>query len=140
VSGTSSASNRDFILQLGASQHIDYEKQNFEDSVSNMDFVLDAIGGNYIDKSLNVLKPGGTIISIPSDASENVAEKANEKGMTGIRFMVSSNGQKMQEIADLLFQGKIKSHISTYYHLNEIRDAHMQIETKKTRGKIIVTL
>jgi NADPH:quinone reductase-like Zn-dependent oxidoreductase len=140
VIGTSSAQNRDFVLSLGASGHIDYEKQSFEDVVKDLDFVLDTIGGNYIDRSLLVLRCGGTIISIPSGASESVREKAKALGINGDSFRVQSNGRDMKEIADLLQIGTVKSHVSKIFRLEEIRAAHQQIETGKTRGKIVVTL
>ncbi len=140
VVGTASGKNRDFILSLGASEHIDYEKQRFEDVLNDLDFVLDAIGGDYIDRSLKVLKPGGTIISIPSGASENITEKAKAKGMNGYHFTVQSNGNNMKEISDLLKKGLVKSYISKIFPFDEIQSAHMQIETRKTKGKVVVTL
>ena len=140
VIGTASDKNKDFIMSLGASEHIDYEKQRFEDFVSNIDFILDAIGGDYIDRSLKVLKPGGTIISIPSGAAESVTEKAAAKGFNGYRFMVQSNGKNMKEISSLLQKGVVKSYLSGKYRFNEVQAAHLQIETNKTRGKIVLTL
>ncbi len=139
VVGTASGSNMDFILNLGASEHIDYEKQRFEHVVSNMDFVLDAIGGDYIDRSLQVIKPGGTIVSITSGASEDVVEKAAEKGLNGHRFSVRPNGENMKEISQLLQKGIIKSYISKSFPIDEMKSAHLQIETGKTRGKVVVT-
>lgn len=140
VIGTSSARNRDFVLSLGASEHIDYEKQSFEEAVKDLDFVLDTMGGNYIDRSLQVLRCGGTIISIPSGASESVREKAKALGMNGDTFRVQSNGRDMKEIADLLQISTVKSHVSKIFGFDEIKAAHQQIETGKTRGKIVVTL
>ena len=140
VVGTASGKNRDFVLSLGASKHIDYEKQRFEDVLNDLDFVLDAIGGDYIDRSLKVLKPGGTIISIPSGASENITEKAKAKGMNGYQFTVQSNGKNMKEISDLLKKGIVKSYISKTFPFDEIQSAHLQIETRKTKGKVVVTL
>jgi NADPH:quinone reductase-like Zn-dependent oxidoreductase len=140
VIGTSSGSNRDFVLSLGASEHIDYEKQKFEEVVKDIDFVLDTMGGEYIDRSLKVMKPGGTIISIPSGASESVRDKANAKGMIGDMFRVQSDGRNMNEIAGLLKSGNVKSYISKTFGFDEIQSAHQQIETGKTKGKIVVTL
>jgi NADPH:quinone reductase-like Zn-dependent oxidoreductase len=140
VIGTASEKNREFVLRLGASEHIDYEKQNFEDLLTDIDFVLDTMGGNYIDRSLKVMRCGGTIISIPSGASEFVKEKAKEKGLTGDTFRVQSNGKDMKEISDLLQLGIITSHISKTFTFDEIRAAHQQIETGKTRGKIVVKM
>jgi NADPH:quinone reductase-like Zn-dependent oxidoreductase len=140
VVGTASGKNRDFILSLGASEHIDYEKQRFEDVLHGIDFILDTIGGDYIDRSLKVLKPGGTIISIPSGASENITEKAKAKGMNGYQFTIQSNGKNMKEISNLLKKGIVKSYIAKIFPFDEIQSAHLQIETRKTKGKVVVTL
>ena len=136
VIGTSSGRNRDFILSLGAEGHVDYEIQKFEDILKDIDFVLDTVGGDYIDRSLEVLKPGGLIISINSGASENVAEKAEAKGMKGLRFMVRSNGDNMKEIADLLQKGSVKTYVSELFALSDAGIAHTRIETSRTTGKI----
>jgi len=120
--------------------HIDYENQNFEEVLKDIDFVLDTRGNEYIDKSLKVLKPGGKIISIPSGASENVKEKAAAAGMNGEQFSVRPNGEEMNEISDMLWEGKIKSHVSKKFSFDDIKAAHRQIETGRTRGKIVVTL
>jgi NADPH:quinone reductase-like Zn-dependent oxidoreductase len=127
-------------MNLGASEHIDYEKQNFEEHVKDIDFVLDTIGGDYIDRSLKVMKPGGTIISIPSGASENVKEKAAAMGMNGDQFSVRPNGDNMNEISDMLWKGVLKSHVSQRFNFDDIKSAHKQIETGKTRGKIVILL
>jgi NADPH:quinone reductase-like Zn-dependent oxidoreductase len=140
VLGTASALNKEFVISLGASEHIDYEAQHFEDVVKDIDFVLDSIGGDYIDRSLKVLKPGGAIISIPSGASEFVKEKAAAKGMRGETFRVQSDGRNMKEISDLLRDGIVKSYVSKTFAFEEIQSAHRQIETGKTKGKIVVVL
>lgn len=138
VAGTASGENKDFVLGLGANRHIDYEKTAFEDALQNYDFVLDAIGGSYIDRSLKVLRKGGTIVSIPSGAAEGLEEKASAKGMTGSKFLVQSDGNDMKEIARLLANGNIKSYISKIYPLDQVQTAHLQIETGRTRGKIVL--
>jgi NADPH:quinone reductase-like Zn-dependent oxidoreductase len=125
---------------MGASEHIDYKKQIFENEVTDVDFVLDSMGGEYIDRSLKVMKPGAIIISIPSGASESVKEKASLKGMTGDTFRVQSDGRNMKEIADLLEKRIIRSFISKVFAFDEIQAAHLQIETGKTKGKIVVSL
>ena len=138
VTGTSSAANKQFVLSLGADKHIDYQETRVEDSVSDMDVVLDAIGGDNIPRSLKTLKPGGTIVSLPSGISETVDEQAAAQGKKGIFFLVKSNAEDMQQIADLLESGKLKSHISRVFAFNEIREAHDHVETGKTVGKVVV--
>lgn len=138
VAGTSSGKNRDFILNLGASEHIDYEKTRFEDVLTDLDFVLDTIGGEYIDRSLKVLKKGGKIVCIPTVTAGEIAEKSAKEGKTGLKFLVSSNGDDMNEIASLLEKKIIKSIISGQYSLDDIQSAHLHVESGKTTGKIVV--
>jgi NADPH:quinone reductase-like Zn-dependent oxidoreductase len=138
VTGTSSGENRDFVLGLGASLHIDYEKQNFEDLLHEYDFVLDTIGGEYTERSFRVLKKGGTIICIPSGTSEDITERAKEKGLNGDHYLVRSNGDDMKEIAQMLEKGIVRSFVSKAFPMNEIREAHLQIESRRTKGKIVM--
>jgi NADPH:quinone reductase-like Zn-dependent oxidoreductase len=140
VTGTSSAKNKEFVLDIGADQHIDYETRNFEELLHDLDFVLDTIGDGYTDRSFKVLKPGGNIICIPSGTSEDITEKASALGLNGSHFRVQSSGENMKEIAYLLEKGIVKSFISKTFTFNEIHAAHLQIETGRTRGKIVVNV
>lgn len=140
VIGTSSAANRDFVLSLGADEHIDYRTQRLVDAVKDVDLVLDTIGGDNIDQSLPVIRHGGTIISIPSGLSDTVAEKARAVGVNGFFFLVQSSGEDMREIAALLETGALKSHVSRVFPFAEMGQAHLQIESGRTRGKITLDL
>ena len=140
VIGTSSVNNRDFVLSLGADEHIDYQNQKFEEMASDLDFVLDTIGGDNIDRSLEIIKPGGTLISIPSGLNEAVTEKSKAKGVNGYFILVQSSGEDMAKIAELLESGMLKSHVSATFPFDKMGDAHLQIETGKTRGKVVVVV
>jgi len=140
VVGTASAANREFVLGLGADVHIDYKTDKFEDLAKDMDFVLDPIGGENIDRSLQVLKKGGTIISINSGANEQVEEKAKAKGMKGLRMMVQSSGEDMQNLASLLEEGALKPEVSLVLPFEKMKEAFAQVASGKTRGKVIVTI
>ncbi len=140
VTGTGSEKNKDFILGLGASKFIDYEKERFEDVLHDMDFVLDSIGDEYTLRSFKVLKKGGKIICMPSGTSENIKEEAARLGLVGDHFRVHSDSRNMNEISDLLEKGVVKSYVSKTFSLDEIQAAHQQIETGKTKGKIVITL
>lgn len=140
VIGTSSGKNKDFVLSLGADEHIDYTTHAFETQVKDLDFVLDAMGGEYIDRSLEVIKTGGTLVSIPSGLNDEVAEKARAKGVNGYATFVESNGEDMKTIAGLLEKGSIKSHISESYPFDQMAAAHQHIENGRTVGKIVVRL
>ena len=139
VIGTSSANNKDFVLSLGADEHIDYKLKPFEEQTSDIDFVLDTIGGENIDRSLKIVKKGGTLITIPSGLSDGVAEKGHAAGINAFFFLVSSNGEHMQEIAALLEKGILKSYVSDLFPFEKMGEAHLQVESGRTRGKVIVS-
>lgn len=140
VIGTSSAANRDFVLELGADEHIDYKANRFEDVISDIDFVYDTIGGDNIDRSLKVIKNGGSIISLPSNLNGEVMDKAKALGVNGYQFMVTSNGKDMETLAGQLERGELKSHVSKTFPFDKMHEAHQNIESGRTVGKIVVTL
>ena len=135
-----SAKNRDFVLGLGADAHIDYHTYDWTAHPREFDFVLDTIGGNNIDHSLEVTKEGGSIISIPTGLNEEVTSKAASKGVKGYFILVQSNGADMEAIASLLEKGTLKPHISQTFDFDRMQEAHLSQETGRTVGKIIITL
>ena len=140
VIATSSEANKEFVLSLGADEHVDYKKHSIDEVVKDADFVLDPMGGDNIDASLNAVKKGGTVIVLPSFYKELIAEKAKAKGVSGYYFSVRSNGDDMKQLAQLLEKGIIRSHVSQVFPFEKMKEAHEQIETGKTKGKIVLTL
>ena len=140
VTGTSSVKNREFVLGLGADHHIDYHNYDWAAHPDQFDFVLDAVGGDNIDKSILVAKPGGSIISIPTGLNEEVTEKAKARGIKGYFILVQSNGEDMKKIADLLEKGLIRPHVSQTFSFDQMREAHLAVESGRTVGKVVVVI
>lgn len=140
VTATSSAANREFVLSLGADEHIDYRTTRFEDVVKDLDYVLDALGGDYIDRSLEVVRRGGTLVSIPSGLNELLVEKAASKGINGFFKLVQSSGDDMKVIADLLEKGILHSHVMKAFAFEDMAAAHAQIESGRTVGKVVTNV
>lgn len=139
VIGTSSEKNRDFVLSLGADEHIDYRNTKFEEVISDIDFVLETIGHENFERSLEVLKPEGTIVNLPSGLSDEVKIKALKKGVNANFFMlVFSDSKDINSIASLLESSVLKPHVSQEYTFEEIADAHRQVESGSTVGKVVV--
>lgn len=141
VIATSSSANRDFVLSLGADEHIDYKAKPFEEVVNNIDFVFDTVGGGeMISRSLEVVKPGGRLISIPTGISPENQQKAKDLNVTCSFELVQSNGADMKQLADLLSKGTIKSHLFKVYDFKDMAIAHKQQESGRTVGKIVVNV
>jgi NADPH:quinone reductase-like Zn-dependent oxidoreductase len=140
VIGVSSAKNKKFVLALGADEHIAYDEQRFEEVVNEVDFVIDAFAKESLFQSLKVVKKGGKIISLLPMISENLLQKAKEKNVEVHYSLVKSDGKDMEAIAALLEKGVLKSHVSKSFSFDKMGDAHIEMETGKTVGKIIVKL
>lgn len=138
VISTASKKNEDFLKELGVDEFIDYTSSNFQDMISNIDIVLDCVGGNVSLNSLQTLKQGGIMISIPSPFNPELNNR--RKDIDTPWLLVQSNGDDMDKISELLKNEKIKVYIQKVYKMNEIKDAHNQLETRKTRGKLIVKI
>lgn len=141
VIGTSSAANRDFVLSLGADEHIDYTSVRFEEVLSDVDFVLDTMEGETLTRSIEIVKPGGTIISIPTGNFPNSdLDKARDHQVNLLGYLVQSSGTDMKLLADLLEKGILKSHVSQTFDFKDMDQAHLAVETGKTKGKVVVSL
>jgi len=132
VIATSSPENKDFVLSLGANEHIDYKAQRFEEVAKDIDFVLDTVSAENSERSLSVLKKGGTLIST-NGLSDATKEKAKASGM-----FVQSAGEDMQHIAQLLEEGELRSEIMKVFPFAQMGEAHLLVETGRVRGKVVV--
>ena len=137
VIATSSPENKDFVLSLGANEHIDYKAQRFEEVAKDIDFVLDTVSAENSERSLSVLKKGGTLIST-NGLSDATKEKAKARGIFALGMFVQSAGEDMQHIAQLLEEGELRSEIMKVYPLAQMGEAHLQVETGRVRGKVVV--
>lgn len=140
VWGTASAQNQSYLAALGVDHFLDYKSQRIADAAHDIDVVLDPIGGDTTAQSLAVLKNGGTLVSIVGGVKDHLQPLIQEKGLTAKNYLVHSSGTDMQQLADLLRSGQLKPTISHQFSFAQIPEAHRQIESGKTRGKVVVNL
>ncbi|MDB6147900.1 MAG: NADPH:quinone reductase [Spartobacteria bacterium] len=135
VIATASSSNQEFLKQLGADQTIDYTTTKFEDVVKDVDVVLEATRSDALVKSYGVVKKGGFIVSItgPPDQAE-----LDKHGIRGGSMMAHPDAHVLDELGKLIEANKLKSVVSQVFPLAEASKAHQQIETRHTRGKIVL--
>jgi NADPH:quinone reductase-like Zn-dependent oxidoreductase len=137
VVGTASVHNTDFVRQLGADEGIDYKAAKFEEMVRDVDVVLDTIGGDTQDRSWEVLKPNGILVSVVQPPPE---EKAKAHGARGVFLISKARGDQLTEIADLVAGGQVKVNVETILPLREARKAQELSQSGHTRGKIVLVV
>lgn len=141
VIGTSSAKNRDFILSLGADEHIDYANENFIEKIQDADIILDTIQGETLLNSVDVVKPNGLIVTLPTpEIPKEVQDKADQKNVKIEFMMVASQKQTIEAVATLLHNGAIQPHIHKTFPFAEIGMAHAEVETNRVVGKVVVSV
>jgi len=141
VVSTSSAKNRDFVLSLGADEHIDYRNQAFEEVLSDIDLAFDTVAPEIAEKSLKVLRKGGELVSLTiQGADEELQTQADKLGVTITPLLVQSSGDDMDTLSRMLAEGSVKPHVSQTFDFAHLADAHTALESGRTIGKVVVTL
>jgi NADPH:quinone reductase-like Zn-dependent oxidoreductase len=134
---TVSTDNVEFARSLGADVVIDYKTQRFEDHASNLDMVFDLIDGETRERSWQLLKHGGVLVSTLTDPSQ---DKAKEHGIRATRYTVEADGAELAEIADLVTAGKVKPHVAKTYPLAEAAEALSEVEKRHSVGKTVLVV
>lgn len=139
VTGVSSEKNKAFVLSNGAHHHIDHSQIDAFDALADFDLVVDVVGKRSVLELAKPLANGGKLITI---VNQNIPEKEitylKTSGVEAFSMLVQSSGRDMAKIADLLERGVIRSHVSHIYDFQHMGDAHLQLETGRTIGKIVV--
>ncbi len=108
VIGTASDRNLEFIKDLGADEVIDYRNQRFEQVVSDIDVVLDTLGGDTQARSWGVLKPNGILVATPAPPAQDLA---TQYGVRAAMVEIDPTAEILTQIADLIDAGKVKTEI-----------------------------
>ncbi len=135
VIATASAVNIGLVTELGADQFIDYTRTRFEDVAREVDVVFDTIGGDTQERSWQVLKPGGMLVSVVSPPPEATAAA---HGARRAFVFIQPSGVQLTTIAQLIDEGKMKPIIHTVLPLTEVRQAHAISQGGHARGKIVL--
>jgi NADPH:quinone reductase-like Zn-dependent oxidoreductase len=136
VIGTASARNRDFLRELGVNEIIDYTTTRFEEVVHDVDLVFDTVGGDTLERSWQVVKPGGVLVSVVSPRPS--FEEAKACGVRPVWFVVEPNREELIQIGALIDAGQVRPIIETVLPLSQARQAYEQGARGHTRGKIVL--
>ncbi|MET9466896.1 NADP-dependent oxidoreductase [Streptomyces sp. NPDC006544] len=136
VIGTASAAKHGLLRELGADELVDYRSADFTEVVSDVDVVIDALGGDTGERSLKVLKPGGHLVTLPAPDDVPTDAAGVHTGWT----LVEPDFRGLVEIASLVEEGKLRPVVETVLPLAEAARAHETGELGRTTGKIVLTV
>ncbi|MCI8211459.1 NADPH:quinone oxidoreductase [Pseudomonas sp. S25] len=161
VATNTSTANVQLVSSLGAETVIDYKKQAFETVLSDYDLVLGTLRGDAIEKSVDVLKPGGKIVSLvgPLDKafararglnsllgfifglmSRRIMRLTRNRGVTYSFLFVRPDGDQLGEIAKLLEAEQIRPVIDKVFAFEQAKDALEYLAKGRARGKVVVKI
>jgi NADPH:quinone reductase-like Zn-dependent oxidoreductase len=135
VTALASAANLDFVRSLGADEVIDYNSTDFTESVRDQDVVLEIVGGDYPARALDVLKPGGILVSTQPATLPPVAESAAERGVRLAGVFVEADQVGMSALADLAAAGKLVPTIAATFPLDEAATASATADLAATGSR-----
>src|SRR6266511_2117109 len=161
VATTASGENAELVRSLGADVVVDYREQDFADVLSGYDVVLDSRGGENLEKSLTVLKPGGQAIGVsgPPDPgfakqlgapkfmgvvmgllSRKVRKQARKLGVSYSFLFMQANGGQLRELASLYDAGHLRPLIDKMFPFDQTLEALAYVEQGRANGKVVITL
>jgi alcohol dehydrogenase len=161
VATTTSTANGDLVRSLGADIVIDYKKEDFAHVLRDYDVVLHSLDKVTLEKSLQVLKAGGQLISIsgPPDAafarsigaswvlrmimgalSYGIAAKAQRRHAHYSFLFMRANGSQLTEITSLIDEGIIRPVVDRVFPFASTKEAMAYVEAGRAQGKVVVSL
>jgi NADPH:quinone reductase-like Zn-dependent oxidoreductase len=161
VATTASGSNADWLRELGADEVIDYRSQRFDELLSGYDAVVDGVGGENLERSLRILKPGGIAIGLagPPDPdfarqlglnpavrlavgglSAKIRRQARRLGVRYSFLWMRADGEQLAEIAALVDAGALRPVVGRVFPFAETPEALEALGRGGLRGKIVVDL
>jgi NADPH:quinone reductase-like Zn-dependent oxidoreductase len=161
VATTASQKSFDMLKNLGADILIDYKTQDFQDTLKDYDLVLNSQDTKTLEKSLNIVKAGGKVVSIsgpptPTFATEfglpwyvkivtgllsgGIRKKANKLQVDYSFLFMKSNGKQLTELTKLVESGKIKPIIDKIFPFEQTNEALEYVESGRAKGKVVVKI
>jgi NADPH:quinone reductase-like Zn-dependent oxidoreductase len=161
VGTTTSTGNIQLVSSLGADEVVDYKKQEFEKVLHDYDMVLGTLKGNEIEKSINILKPGGKIVSLvgPLDAtfaatrrlnfvlkfvfglmSRKIIRLAGKRDASYSFLFVRPDGSQLSEIGKLLTSKRIRPVIDKVFPFEQAKEALDYLAQGRAKGKVVVQM
>ncbi|WP_395295342.1 NADP-dependent oxidoreductase [Kitasatospora hibisci] len=138
VIALASEAKHDFVRGLGADEVIDYRTTDYTEAVADVDVVFDSSSEGV--RALEVLKPGGTLVSIMEHWNTELAAKIEEAGRRFAGVSVEPDYASLEAIAALVDEGRIRPHVTATFPLAEAGKAHELVGSGRVQGKVVLTV
>lgn len=141
VLATASPGTTDLASDLGADAVVDYTESDFEDAFADeaVDVVLDGVGGDAIERSLDVVAPYATLVDLVGDAGD-IGDAAKAVNATVEYELMTRSAATMGGVATLVERGQLVPVVDSVYPLSEVAAAHEALEAGGLRGKVVLTV
>jgi len=161
VATTTSTANVAWVKDLGADVVIDYRQQDFATELRDYDVVLNSLGKDELFRSLQILRPGGHLISIsgpPTPAfatarglawpvkqvmrllSHRIRSKARQRGVDYTFLFMRADGDQLGEITALVESGALRPVIDRVFPFQQTESALAYVESGRTKGKVVIEM
>ncbi|MFC9437767.1 NADP-dependent oxidoreductase [Nocardia sp. NPDC057030] len=140
VIATAGRSKREFVEGFGADAVIDYTTVDFTEVVRDIDVVLDTIGGDTVERSLGVLRPGGHLVTAVAEQDSALAARFAAAGMRFSGVAVDPDPMGLDGLVGLVEQGKLRVHVQETFPFDRVADAHRLLDGGHLWGKIVLTV
>jgi NADPH:quinone reductase-like Zn-dependent oxidoreductase len=135
VIGTASSDGVELVRSLGAHQVIDYKSQDFKSAVSNVDVVLDLVGGDTQARSYDVMRKGGRLVatSLPPDAAV-----ADSRGISASMFYAKPFADRLASVVEAIGAQNVRVVIDRTVPFAAFDEAWARLTSRRARGKVVV--
>jgi NADPH:quinone reductase-like Zn-dependent oxidoreductase len=139
VVGTASRGKHDFVRSVGADEVIDYRETDFATALKDIDVAFDLVGRDYGPRTLDVLRPGGVLVTIER-LNGALATHAAATGKRVAGMAVEPDHVGLEELAKLVDEGRLRVHVGQTLPLEEAARAHQLYGHGGVPGKIVLTV
>jgi NADPH2:quinone reductase len=140
VISTAKGEDHELLKGYGVDEVIDFTTTHFKEVVQDLDIVIDLVGGKTGIDSLDVLKPTGTLVTVPTYSQKEVLEAAENKNINAIDFVVFNDMSSFAEVVRSVAKKEVKVNLATPLKLKEAIKAHEMIASFTTNGKIVLQI
>lgn len=135
VATTASARDEAFVKDLGADEVIDFKTQDFSQLLKDYDAVFDTVGSDTNQKSYQVLKPGGALVSMVQPVDE---ARAKQYSVVYTQQSTKPTRERLASITTLVEKGRLKVHVDKIFPLEQTAAALTYVKTGHPRGKVVI--